>query len=62
MNYKIANDVETLFLMASDSQQFVSSRFVKEIHKLGGDVNQFLSPSVVKCLDEKIKNKLCGRI
>ena len=62
MNYKIANDVETLFLMASDSQQFVSSRFVKEIHKLGGDVNQFLSPSVVKCLDEKIKNKLCGKI
>ena len=55
MNYKIADDVETLFLMASDNQQFVSSRFVKEIHKLGGDVSQFLNSGVVKCLDDKIK-------
>ena len=55
MNYKIADDVETLFLMASDNQQYVSSRFVKEIHKLGGDVSQFLNSGVVKCLDDKIK-------
>ena len=41
--------------MASDNQQFVSSRFVKEIHKLGGDVSQFLNSGVVKCLDDKIK-------
>ncbi|MGB1360516.1 MAG: pantetheine-phosphate adenylyltransferase [Alphaproteobacteria bacterium] len=53
MNYKIADDVETLFLMASDTQQFVSSRFVKEIHRLGGNVDQFLSPVVVKAMDDK---------
>ena len=55
MNYKIADDVETMFLMASDTQQFVSSRFVKEIHRLGGDVGQFLSADVIKALDNKRK-------
>ena len=55
MNYKIANDVETMFLMASDTQQFVSSRFVKEIHRLGGDVGQFLSADVITALDNKRK-------
>jgi pantetheine-phosphate adenylyltransferase len=42
MNHRIAPDVETLFLMASETHQFISSRFVKEIARLGGDVRSFV--------------------
>jgi len=38
--------VETVFLMASDRHQFISSRFVKEIGQLGGDINSFVSAKV----------------
>ena len=38
--------VETVFLMASERHQFISSRFVKEIGSLGGDVGHFVSPAV----------------
>jgi pantetheine-phosphate adenylyltransferase len=34
--------VETVFLMASESHQFISSRFVKDIAQLGGDVTSFV--------------------
>ncbi len=53
MNRTLAKDVETMFLMSSASQQFVSSRFIKEIHRLGGDVSKFVSPPVLKRLSEK---------
>ena len=53
MNQSLAKDVETIFLMSSASQQFVSSRFVKEIHKLGGDISQFVSAPVLRKLSEK---------
>lgn len=56
MNRTLAMDVETMFLMSSASQQFVSSRFVKEIHKLGGDISKFVSPPVLTKLTE-IKEK-----
>jgi pantetheine-phosphate adenylyltransferase len=46
MNARIAPDMETVFLMASERCQFISSRFVKEIGKLGGDISQFVSPRV----------------
>ncbi|GAB5387558.1 MAG: pantetheine-phosphate adenylyltransferase [Alphaproteobacteria bacterium] len=46
MNARLNRDVETVFLMASDKYQFISSRFVKEIARLGGDVSQFVSPAV----------------
>ena len=42
MNARLANDVETVFLMASEHHQFISSRFVKEIATLGGDVSSFV--------------------
>ncbi|HYZ62022.1 MAG TPA: pantetheine-phosphate adenylyltransferase [Acetobacteraceae bacterium] len=44
MNHRVAPDVETLFLMASESHQFISSRLVKEIALLGGDVTSFVPP------------------
>ncbi len=46
MNTRLNPDVETLFLMASERCQFISSRFVKEIGLLGGDISSFVSPRV----------------
>jgi pantetheine-phosphate adenylyltransferase len=40
--------VETVFLMASESNQFIASRFVKEIARLGGDITHFVSPRVAE--------------
>ena len=42
MNYRLDPQVETVFLMASEHHQFISSRFVKEIARLGGDVSSFV--------------------
>src|SRR5262249_6994504 len=46
MNARLNPDIETVFLMASDRFQFISSRFVKEIAALGGDVSHLVSPRV----------------
>ena len=46
MNARLNPRIETVFLMASDRFQFISSRFVKEIGALGGDVSHFVSPRV----------------
>jgi pantetheine-phosphate adenylyltransferase len=50
MNAKLKPEIETIFLMASERHQFISSRFVKEICRLGGDISQFVSPSVAERL------------
>ncbi len=50
MNNRLNSNVETVFLMASDRFQFISSRFVKEIGQLGGDVTPFVSPRVAQHL------------
>jgi pantetheine-phosphate adenylyltransferase len=42
MNYRMAPDVETVFLMASETHQFIASRLVKEVAKLGGDISSFV--------------------
>ncbi len=42
MNYRLDHEIETVFLMASERHQFISSRFVKEIARLGGDVSSFV--------------------
>ena len=42
MNYRLDPEIETVFLMASEHHQFISSRFVKEIARLGGDVSSFV--------------------
>ncbi len=46
MNSRLKPEIETVFLMASDRHQFISSRFVKEICRLGGEINQFVTPAV----------------
>ena len=48
MNHKLNNNIETIFLPASENTQFISSNFVKEVAKLGGDIKQFVSPHVVE--------------
>ncbi len=53
MNSRLNSDVETVFLMASESQQFIASRLVKEIAKLGGDVSSFVPENVVTQLRSK---------
>ena len=49
-NARLSPSIETVFLMASETNQFISSRFVKEISRLGGDVTSFVSPAVRKRL------------
>ena len=53
MNARLAPDIETVFLMASDKYQFVSSAFVKEIFSMGGDISEVVTPNVAKALKEK---------
>jgi len=53
MNSRINPDVETVFLMASERCQFISSRFVKEIGRLGGDISSFVSPLVQERLFDR---------
>lgn len=46
INSKLSPEMETVFLTASEATHFISSRFVKQIARLGGDVSSFVSPSV----------------
>ncbi len=57
MNRRMRPDVETVFLMASETHQFISSRFVKEIARLGGDISHFASPNVVSHLKNYFENE-----
>ena len=50
MNSKLAPEIETIFLTASESTHFVSSRFVKQIAKLDGDISQFVSANTAASL------------
>jgi pantetheine-phosphate adenylyltransferase len=53
MNARLNPAIETVFLMASERQQFISSRFVKEIGRLGGEIGGFVSASVAERLKER---------
>ncbi len=53
MNRKLNNNIETLFLMSDVENQIISSRFVKEIVKLGGDIKKFTTKSTIKSLKDK---------
>ena len=55
MNARINPRIETIFLMAADRYQFISSRFVKEIGRLGGEVGHFVSPFVKGRLDGRFR-------
>ena len=54
MNKKLNSKIETMFLMSDVENQIISSKFVKEIASLGGNINKFVTKSTVK----KLKNKI----
>ena len=60
MNARLNGKLETLFLMASDKHQFISSRFVKEIGRLGGDIGHFVPAEVKKKLDQRFAEQSRG--
>lgn len=53
MNRKLASKFETIFMMTGEQYTYLSSRFVKEICRLGGEVECFVHPAVKKALLEK---------
>ena len=53
MNRKLNNNIETVFLMSDVENQIISSRFVKEIVKLGGNIKKFTTKSTIKSLKDK---------
>jgi pantetheine-phosphate adenylyltransferase len=53
MNRKLNNNIETIFLMSDVENQIISSRFVKEIVRLGGDIKKFTTKSTINSLKEK---------
>ena len=56
MNRKLQSSVETIFLMPKEDYTYLSSRLVKEIARLGGDVSAFVPAAVVKALASKMMN------
>ncbi len=54
MNARLNPEVETVFLMASEKHLCISSKLVKEIAGLGGDIVQFVSPGVRQRLVERV--------
>ncbi len=55
MNKKLNNEIETIFLMSNIENQVISSKFIKEIAKLDGNINKFLTKSAIKALKEKLR-------
>ena len=52
MNRTIDIDIETIFLMSAEKYHFISSRFIKEIHSLGGDISQSVPKPVLDFLSK----------
>jgi pantetheine-phosphate adenylyltransferase len=55
MNKKLDSSIETIFLMSDVENQIISSKFVKEIANLKGNISKFLTKSAIKVLKEKLK-------
>jgi pantetheine-phosphate adenylyltransferase len=56
VNRRLAPDLETVFLMASEENSFVSSRLVKEVVRLGGDISGFVPPTVANRLRARMED------
>ena len=54
MNKRLNSNIETMFMMSEVENQVISSNFVKEIAKLKGNINKFVTKSVIKFIKEKI--------
>ena len=55
MNQRLNADIETVFLMADPRHQAIASRLVKEIARLDGAIDSFVSPAVARAVLEKVK-------
>ncbi len=53
MNKKLNKNIETIFLMSDVENQIISSRLIKEVIELGGDIKKFTSKSTIKALKKK---------
>ena len=53
MNKKLNSKIDTIFLMSDVENQIISSKFVKEIVNLGGNIDRFVTKSTVKMLENK---------
>ena len=60
MNRKLNEEIETVFLMPHEKYSYLSSRLVKEVALLGGDVSQFVRPMVKRMLKERIAQRQEG--
>ena len=58
MNQRLSSEIETVFLMADPRHQAISSRLVKEIALLGGDISPFTTPSVAQALIKRSKENM----
>ncbi len=58
INSRLNNKIETVFLPAKDDMHFVSSRIVKSVAELGGDITEFVPKCVVKAMREYYQNKV----
>jgi pantetheine-phosphate adenylyltransferase len=61
MNRKLNERVETIFMMPKETYTFISSRMIKEVARLGGDISSFVPPHVEKALREKVGGRGRGR-
>ena len=58
MNKKLNKEIETIFMMSDVENQIISSKFVKEIAKLNGNISKFLTKSAIKVVKDKIRWKI----
>jgi pantetheine-phosphate adenylyltransferase len=61
MNYRMYPNIETIFLSATEGTQFISSSFVREIARLGGDVRPFVSDAIASDLKKTFKTESARR-
>ena len=52
MNQSIASSIETIFIAPSNDYQFISSTLVRQLHQLGGKMDAFVSPNVIRYLSK----------
>jgi len=58
MNKKLDKKIETIFLMSEIENEIISSKFIKEIAKLKGDLKKFVSKSTIKAIQDKLRWKI----
>lgn len=56
MNRKLNEKVETIFMMPKETYTFISSRMIKEVARLGGDISSFVPKHVEQALHKKVRN------